>query len=183
LDVTVTAGTVFTVEALGNNQAVTLRLTNLVEQVSNGFLVSGTGNTDNVIVDVGQRTIVINDVSYTASSASAFATVVINAGTGTDSLTVIGSNAAEAASLSTNEITMTSTGFSLSATAFANVTMNGGVNDVANLFDTGENEQFTATPTSAQLTGSSFRQPATTLPPSTIRTKTTDSRVAGIMPN
>ncbi|MFP6678499.1 MAG: S8 family serine peptidase [Pirellulaceae bacterium] len=157
LDVTVTAGTVFTVEALGNNQAVTLRLTNLVEQVSNGFLVSGTGNGDNVIVDVGQRTIVINDVSYTASSASAFATVVINAGTGTDSLTVIGSNAAEAASLSTNEITMTSTGFSLSATAFANVTMVGGANDVANLFDTVENEQFTATPTSAQLTGSSFQ--------------------------
>jgi hypothetical protein len=157
IDLLVTAGSTFTFEVSGQNSDVDLRVTNLVTQGATGITVTGTSGVDTVSVNLGSRSVTVNDVTYSAATAAQFSTLSINGGSGADVLSVTGSSADETAVFQTSNFAVTSTGFSMTASGFTNVAMTGGSTDTATLHDTAGDEEFTASATSAQLTGTSFQ--------------------------
>jgi subtilisin family serine protease len=157
IDLTLDAGTTFAIEVSGQNSNVTLRLTNLVQQLADGFTITGTSGVDTISVDLNGFDLMVNDVTYGADNASEFAVLTVNGGSGSDVLNVNGSSAAETATFSTTAFTVTSSGFSMSTTGFTNISMMGGSGDAAVMYDTTGDEQLMAASSYTQMDGSGFR--------------------------
>ena len=157
VDLTLGAGETIAFQVSGQNSDVSLRLTNLVEQISNGFIITGTSEVDTISVDLNDRALMVNGVTYSANNASEFEAITVSGGAGADVLNVNGSSATEVATFSTTGFTVTSSGFSMSTTGFTHIAMMGGAGDSAVLNDTGGDEQFLATATYGQMDGSGFR--------------------------
>lgn len=157
IDLVLDANETIVFQVSGQNSDVMLRLTNLVQQSANGFTITGTSGVDTVSVDINGRALMVNDVSYSVTEASQFATLVINGGNGSDVLNVNGSSATETATYNSTSFSVAATGFSLSTTGFTNISMAGGAADSAVLNGTSGNESLMATSTYSQMDGSGFR--------------------------
>ena len=115
--------------------------------------IVGTSGSDTLEWRAAQKSIVVNGVSY---SLAGIKNVKIDGAGGSDSLTLLGGSTAETLVLRPDIADAMSAGFRLSATDVEHTRFVGGSSDRVWLYDSAGNDTFTATPTSATLSGAGY---------------------------
>jgi parallel beta-helix repeat protein len=162
VDVTVTAGQQVRIRVLGVNANVTFRGTNLLTVSGDTVTIGGTA-TDELFVFLPGDTIsriAVNGVGYDFAN-SAIRHYTVQAGGGADTTVVVGSSAAETATISVGSVLVSSTNydFSASGSEFNTLFGNGG-NDAATLLDAAGNDTFTGSPTQGIMSGAGYTNTA-----------------------
>jgi subtilisin family serine protease len=153
IDVNAAAGDTLYLHVKGANPDVDFRLTNLVSLSGSSATISGTAVGDVVRWDGGQQQLSLNGVTYSLAGVTQ---VSISGGGGSDSLTIVGSSAAENVVLRPSSADVTTADLHVSATGFANIQFSGDQADRATLYDSTANDTFEATPAWARMTGGGF---------------------------
>ncbi len=124
--------------------------------------VYGDGGNDAFTVGSGLTSVPLTiysgngNTSLTASASS----ITFNGGTGTNSATLTTSGHGDTATLAPVNSTLSGTGYTIKLNSVANITVNGGSNDIAKMSDISGSNTFTATPTSATFAGTGFSDTA-----------------------
>jgi hypothetical protein len=114
LDASAVGGGTYYLRVRGTNGDVDFRLTNLVAFAGRTVDVAGTAAGDTFSSSAPSRQLIVNGVTYSAASAS---TVRIDGGAGNDSVTFVGSAAAETATLRPGSAELVGGGLSAVATS------------------------------------------------------------------
>jgi hypothetical protein len=154
IDLTTTSGSTYFVRIRGTNSGVDLRLTNLVAFAGNSVVVSGTSKSDTFHTDLGSRQFTVNGVSYSLGGATS---VRFDGGSGFDAATIVGSAAAESATLRPGslEVVGASANVSASGVEFARVV--GNSLDRVILHDSAGRDTLSASVASTSLTGPGYQ--------------------------
>ena len=161
VDAYATAGQQFYVRVLGTNSNVNYRLSNLVSLAGTTVNIGGTSGNDTFAFSAGNtHTVTVNGVTHT------FSAIAVNAfnfdgGSGTDTITMIGTSGDEIATLRVGTANLTGTGFAVTTTSteFATVYSSGGV-DTAILYDSAGNDFYTTKTTITSMTGTGYQNVA-----------------------
>ncbi|MDX1944209.1 MAG: S8 family serine peptidase [Pirellulaceae bacterium] len=154
IDFSATAGSTYFVRARGANSDVDFRLTNLVSTSGTTIDVAGTAAGDTMRWSAANRQLVVNGVSYVFAGAT---NIRVHAGTGTDSITLVGSSAAETVTLRPGTVELVGGGISFAALNVESARVSGSLNDTAVLYDSAGLDNLEASLTSVSLSGSGFR--------------------------
>jgi subtilisin family serine protease len=160
VDVNVTAGQQLFVRVIGVNANVMYRCTNLVSTSGNTVNVAGSDQDDLFVFLPGQgggtARIAVNGVGYDFAS-SVYRNFNVQAGSGTDTVVVVGTSQNETATLSPTSTSVTGTTYSFTANGVENSSVSAGTGyDVAILRDSTGNDTFVASPTLAILSGAGY---------------------------
>ena len=159
LDVTATAGEVFTLRVIGQHSEVDFRLTNLVSHDGTLVTVNGAAGDDAFSFTAGSTNwLTINDVAYSFGSGQADSFSFLGGG-GNDSINVTDNQGAASLSAYTDSMTFGGSGYAVTTSGVEELeaTSNGGT---ADLNGTGGDDSFTASPTTATLSGSGYQHRA-----------------------
>ncbi len=152
IDVDVAAGDTLFVHLKGANPDVDFRLTNLVAINGSSATVSGTAGNDNVRWQADGQ-ISVNGATYSLTGVTQ---ITIDGSGGTDSLALVGGNAAENVVLRPGAADVTAASLHVAASGFENIQFTGGSGDRATLYDSSGDDTFEATPQSARMSGSGY---------------------------
>lgn len=156
IDVNANAGDTFFIHVKGNNSDVDFRVTNLVSVAGNSANVAGTSGNDSLQWQAnGQLT--INGVTYLLAGVTQ---VTLSSGSGTDSLTLVGGNAAESIVFRPGSAELTSATTKVIASGFESIQFNGDSADRATYYDSASADVFEAKPQWARLSGGGFTNTA-----------------------
>lgn len=116
--------------------------------------VYGTAGDDSLAWSGGANAvIVVNGATHSLPNASQ---VRFHGLGGSDSIQILGTSAAETATLRTGSLTFTGAGFTVTADSVETIHVLGGVSDQAILYDSSGNDYFDAGPTSGLMRGDGF---------------------------
>ncbi|MCI0358956.1 MAG: S8 family peptidase [Planctomycetaceae bacterium] len=153
IDIAAVGGGTYFVRVRGANSDVDFRLTNLVAFAGLSVDVSGTSVADTFTYSAATRQLIVNGVSYGAPAAT---TVRIDGGSGYDTVTFIGSAAAETATLRPVSLELVGGGISATAASVESTRVIGNVLDTALLYDSAGRDHLDASVTSTTLAGPGF---------------------------
>jgi subtilisin family serine protease len=161
----VVAGQTYTVGIAGGGQAIGKYQVDLALQaapppasgpvsiVGDVATITGTGADDSFEWRGASQTIVVNGTSYSLAGVT---TIRIAGGGGQDSLTIIGTTAAETATLRPGSVTFAGGGLRLSGDGIAQIIVIGSATDRSLLYDSAGNDTLEARPQSVRLSGAGF---------------------------
>jgi hypothetical protein len=156
-DLNVSAGGTYFVRARGSNSDVDFRLTNLVSISGNVADIAGTSGDDSFVFDAASRSIVVNGVHYKAVTAT---NIGFDGRGGSDSITFVGSGAAESAVLRPGSVQLVGGGISAVATSVESTHVVGNAFDTAIFRDSAGRDTLEASATATILSGPGFRSTA-----------------------
>ena len=156
MHVKVEQGQTYYLRAIGENSDVDFRLTNLVERVGNQLHVYGTDGNDSLSLAAGSvNTMVVNGVQYRFSNVTK--SVAFHGAGGSDSVTIVGTNANESATMRVGRVQFNGRSITVSADSVENITVDGrGGTDRVVMHDSAGNDVFATSPDSATLSGTGF---------------------------
>ncbi len=158
IDYLTSANATYVVRLAGTHSSVGLRLTNLVSRSGAAVDVYGTSASDQLTLTAGSTLqIGINGTPYAFDPAEV-ATVRFDGGAGADAASLVGGASAETVVMraATRVTTLTSPTLTVEVRAAEDVSFSGDAADLAFLYDTPQDETFTASPTEALLAGAGF---------------------------
>ena len=149
------------IKAIGTNADVDFRLTNLVSVVGTTVNVAGTSGDDTFTFAAGStHQLSVNGATYSFDSVSV-TNFQFDGSTGNDTISMVGSAAAETAVLRVGDADFYSSTYAVAANQIETVTIDGaGGSDKAYLFDSAGNDILVTGPQSSQMTGSGFNHTA-----------------------
>ncbi len=153
LDASAVGGGTYYLRVRGANRDVDFRLTNLVAFAGRNVDVAGTVASDTISYSAATRQLIVNGVTYSTPTAT---TIRIDGGAGNDSVTFVGSAAAETATLRPGSVELIGGGLSLAATGVESNRVVGNVFDKAFLFDSAGQDRLVAGVHSTTLAGPGF---------------------------
>lgn len=156
-DIHARSGDSFVIKLIGSNDSIDLKFTNLIRSVGNRLIVGGTGGNDTYSYQSSEtHQITANGTTYEFSKTE-FAKVRINGGTGSDSVTLVGSNQQETLSGGSGKLTFYGQQTDVIAQNFESAQVNGnGGADRAILNDTKASDFFRGTQYSSTLSGGGY---------------------------
>lgn len=161
-DITVSKGDSFTIKFLGENDAVDLRMTNLVRIAGNRVIVGGTGQADHYTYESGNdHQLNVNGTTYEFSHDQ-IAKVRFNGGTGNDTLHVVGSTASETLTGGNGRVVLFGDQIDFIGKGFESILIDGnGGGDLAVLSDSAAADEFVGGATESKLSGGGYSLTAT----------------------
>jgi subtilisin family serine protease len=154
IDLSVLAGQRYYVQLLGTNNAVTLRVTNLIGQAGSTLQISGTSGNDTFSFTAGTlHRLVLNGVEYSFGwqSISGFN---FDGLAGNDTITMSGTGISDNAVANSAAASLYASWYHANAIGFDTVTLvSGGGGDTAIMYDSAGDDALVANPGSILLTG------------------------------
>ena len=152
-----TSGTTYTLQLMGSNSDVTLRICNLVEEADGVVTVNSTSDDDVFAYVSGESNheLTINGIGY-EFALDAITSVSFDAGDGSDEVTLTGSSEQETATFAPGAGTMTNTvtDFVITVAGAEDITLNsGGGDDSVEFEDSDGDDTLVATPDQMTLSG------------------------------
>lgn len=149
------------IKAIGTNSDVDFRLTNLVSVDGTTVNIAGTASADTFSFAAGStHQVSVNGVTYSFASVSVTNFQFDGSG-GSDTISMVGSSAAETAVLRVGQANFSSSTFAVAAIQIVTVTIDGaGGSDLAYLFDSAGDDILVTGPQSSQIAGSGFNHTA-----------------------
>jgi hypothetical protein len=157
IDLSATAGSTYFVRAIGKNRDVDFRLTNLVTTAGQSIAIAGTMGADSFTFQAAAGKFTIGGTEYQVGTAR---NVQFTGGGGYDRVTLVGSSAAETATLRAGSVELISGSLRLAATGAESVQVIGGREDTAIMRDSAGRDYLTASTTLTVLSGDEFRSAA-----------------------
>ncbi len=158
IDYLASEGNEFYLQVTGANTDIDIQLTNMVSVNESTVSVMGTAGDDTFSFTAGAtHELMVNGVGYSFSGA-VIRDIDLDAGTGTDDLSIAGTSANETVRMYYATTTVTASAYSFSANGFDNISMHsgGGQHDRAYLYDTGGDEHYSGWHDAVYFTGNGF---------------------------